>query len=174
MRLFLLLLLPFLLTTCDGNTAARKAARGEDFVAEPNRLYFKNTRTRNYITDERREDVTVYRHGKLLSSEAALLPVIADHWLEDRANIRFEIRQSPEAAPTPRPFRLDLNRQTGWETLPLTVPPTTEELNSLRGHLATRQEIRIVMGLDTLNPFPEEARKYAKEVLDDYLRLVED
>lgn len=174
MRLLLFILLPILLTTCEGNTAARKAARGEDFVAEPNRLYFKNTRTRNYVADERREDITVYRHGKLLASEATLLPVIADHWLEDRANIRFEIRESPEAVPTPRPFRLDLNRQKGWETLSLTVPPAKEELNRLRTHLATRQDIRIVMGLDTLDPFPEEARAYAKEVLDDYLRLVED
>lgn len=162
----------FVFTACEGNTAARKEARGEDYVSAPDRLYFKNTRLRNYSADERREDVTVFRHDDLAASEAVLLPAIVDFWLEDRANVRFEIRPDPSAAATPRPFRLDLQRTAGWKTLALTVPPTNEELVRLRAHLATQQDMRLVMGLDTLNPFPEEARAAAKEVLDDYLRMV--
>lgn len=172
MRYLILALSLMLLTACEGNTAARKAARGDDYVSAPDRIYFKNTRLRNYAADERREDVTIYRHDDLWESESVLLPAIVDHWLEDRADLRFEVRTGPNDEALPRPFRLDLNRSTGWETLALTVPPTVEELTRLRSHLATQQDLRIVMGLDTLNPFLGEARADAKTVLDDYLRLV--
>ncbi|MEM6769249.1 MAG: hypothetical protein AAF597_01585 [Bacteroidota bacterium] len=172
-RLILLFLPVFVLTSCEGNTAARKAARGPDYVPAPNRLYFKNTRIRHYAADERRQEVTVYRHDDLHASAATLLPLILDYWLEDRANIRFEVRPKPNAAPLPKPFRLDLQQQKNWKTLRLTTPPTKEELTQLRDHLATQQDLRLVMGLDTLNPFPDEARAAAKEVLDDYLRLVD-
>ena len=75
------------LFACEGNTAARKAARGPDYVAAPDRLYFKNTRIRYYAADERREDVTVYRHDDLMATEATLLLTIVDYWLEDRASL---------------------------------------------------------------------------------------
>lgn len=170
--LFPVIILSILLTNCEGNTAARKAARGPDFVSSPDRLYFKNTRLRHYAADERREDVTVYRHDDLQESEATLLPVIVDYWLEDRASIRFEVRVDSGAEAIPRPFRLDLYQQKQWNPIRRTAPPTNEELNILRRHLSTQQDLRIVMGVDTLTPFPGEARTAAKEVLDDYLRLV--
>ena len=162
-----------LFSACEGNTAARKAARGTDYVSAPDRLFFKNTRQRHYAADERREDITVFRHDKLTASDATLHPVIVDHWLEDRAAIRFDVRTDQEATPTPRPFRLDLQRSTGWETLALTVPPTLEELTRLRTQLSTQQDIRLVMGLDTLVAFPGDSRREAKVVLDDYLRMVD-
>lgn len=170
--LFPIVMLGLLFTACEGNTAARKAARGPNFVSAPDRLYFKNTRLRHYAADERREDVTVYRHDDLQASEATLLPVIVDYWLEDRAAIRFEVRTSPDAEAIPRPFRLDLFQQNKWQPVRLTAPPTNEELTILRQHLSTQQDLRIVMGVDTLDPFPGEARVAAKDILDDYLRLV--
>lgn len=166
------LILALLFTTCEGNTAARKAARGPDYVSTPDRLYFKNTRLRHYAADERRDDVTVYRHADLRQSQATLLPVIVDYWLNDRASIRFEVRVDPDSEATPRPFRLDLYQQNQWSPLRLTAPPTNEELKALRQHLSTQQELRIVMGVDTLSPFPGDSRAAAKTVLDDYLRLV--
>lgn len=172
LQLLIISVLLTLFTACDGNTAARKAARGDDFVSDPDHLFFKNTRLRNYDADERREDVTVYRHDDLWNSEAILLPAILDYWLEDRAALRFEVRTEQGEEARPQPFRLDLNRPSGWETLPLTSPPTLEEINRLRAHLATQQDLRIVMGLDTLNPFPGDSRKDAKVILEDYLRLV--
>lgn len=157
---------------CEGNTAARKAARGPDYVSAPDRLYFKNTRIRYYAADERREDITVYRNDDLSASDATLIPTIVDYWLEDRASVRFEVRPDDTTAAFPRPFRLDLLEQEEWKPLRLTAPPTVEELRRLRSHLATQQELRMVMGVDTLDPFPGKARAAAKEVLDDYLRLV--
>lgn len=175
MKLFLLfpiLLFGLFLSSCEGNTAARKAARGPDYVSAPDRLYFKNTRLRHYAADERREDITVYRHDDLLESEATLLPAIVDYWLEDRANIRFEVRLNNEETGVPRPFRLDVYTQDNWTPIRLSAPPTNEELASLQRYLSTQQELRLVMGVDTLSPFPGEARAAGKEVLDDYLRLV--
>ncbi len=114
----------------------------------------------------------MYRHDDLQATEATLLPTIVDYWLEDRASIRFEVRPNDTSAVYPRPFRLDLRQQQAWQPLRLTSPPTLEELALLRKHLATQQDLRMVMGVDTLVPFPGEARAAAKEVLDDYLRLV--
>lgn len=172
MRLLLLTLLTCSLVACDGNTAARKAARGEHFVAEPNKIFFNNTRVRDYRTDDARQGTSVHRHADLLGSDAPLVPVIVHNWLADRASVRFELRQGPQSEPLPRPFRLDLERRGSWQTLALTVPPTTEELTRLRTHLATRRNVRIVMGPDTLNPFPGDTRDYAREAIDDYLALV--
>lgn len=171
-HLSLIALLCLSVFACEGNTAARKAARGPDYVSAPDRLYFKNTRLRHYAADERREEVTVYRNDDLMNSEARLIPAIVDYWLEDRATIRFEVRPDDTSAVFPRPFRLDLWQQKEWQPLRLTAPPTVEELVRLRGHLATQRDMRMVMGVDTLVPFPGGARAAAKEVLDDYLRLV--
>ena len=171
--LLILFSLTSIFFSCTGRTAERKTARGETYVATPNRLYFKNTRQRHYAADDSREGIVVYRHDDLWASGALLLPEIADNWLADRAILRFTVRDSLTAEPTTGPFRLDLERTSGWETLPLTTPPTLEEITRLRSHLATQQSLRVVMGLDTLNPYPGGSREAAKEVLDDYLRLVD-
>jgi len=169
---FLFLLFLLALIACDGNTAARKAAKGPYYVSDPDHLYFKNTRLRHYNADESRQEATVYRHADLLASQAALIPVLLDNWLADQATLRFDVRTDPAEAAITQAFRLDVRKVTGWQAVPLTVPPTQEELVELRNHLATQRELRVVRGIDTLAAFPDEARKAAREVLDDYLRLV--
>ncbi|MEL7159842.1 MAG: hypothetical protein AAFN92_03720 [Bacteroidota bacterium] len=172
MRYLLLLLVLTFLVACEGGTAARKAAKGPYFVSDPDHLYFKNTRLRHYRADESRQEVTVYRHDDLLASEARVLPILLDNWLEDQATLRFDVRRDPAQDAVAEPFRLDVRQDAGWESLRLSVPPTNEEVAELRRYLSTNRELRVVMGLDTLAPFPGEARATAKEVLDDYLRLV--
>ncbi|MFT7121841.1 MAG: hypothetical protein ACJAZ9_002029 [Neolewinella sp.] len=165
-----LLCLLFLLSGCEGNTSARKAARGPNYVAAPNRIYFKNTRIRHYAADESQEGFIILRHDDLLGPQTILLPAIIDNWLNDQAILRMEIHSDNQS--TIQPFRLDLEKPTGWEPLRLTVPPSNQEIKLLRQHLATHQDVRMVMGLDTINPFPGVTRSAAKVVLDDYLRLV--
>ncbi|MBC6994411.1 hypothetical protein QWY85_01650 [Neolewinella lacunae] len=166
------LLVLFLLASCVGETAERKAARGEHFVSIPDRLYFKNTRIRHYQAEERGEDLVVYRHDKLLASPAQLLPVLEDYWLEDRALLRLEVR--PAAGDTASgTFLLEAATDKGWERLPLASPLGTSAVNRLRTALAANRDIRILWAGDTLVAFPNDAaRSSAKEVVDDYLRLV--
>lgn len=164
--LTLLLMLPFLLT-CEGNTAARKAARGENFVSDPDHLYFKNTRARYYAEEEITQRATIYRHGELFNSEANLRPALIDNWLQDRAVIRFEQNGGSTD------WELTAFTQEKWQKVKLSVPPTNEELNTLSTLLLGKDELRIISAKDTLPAFPDDAgRTGARTVLIDYLRLV--
>jgi len=170
---FLLALIPFFFTACEGNTAARKAARGENFVPAPNRIFFKNTRARQYAAEDLPANFTVYRHEDLLASDAALIPAIVDRWIEDRAQLLLEIRAGKSDPPQSRPFRLEVGKENEWEIIPLTTPPTNGEIENLKDHLYQGHEFRIVSGLDTLLAFPEATRSAARETFTDYLRLVD-
>lgn len=162
----------FLLTccACEGNTNARKAARGENFVPDPNHLYFLNTRVRHYRAEEVTNRATIYRHDALFNSPARLLPVLVDNWLQDRAIIRFETRpEFPE-------WRLALQQEEGpLRTFSLSAPPTNAELSTLANMLLAGDEILLRVPTDSLLPaFPAGlGREEAREVLNDYLKLVD-
>ena len=166
-KLLLLLLLFPLIFACEGNTAARKTARGENFVSDPDHLYFKNTRARHYAAEEVAERATIYRHDALFASDANLRPALIDNWLQDRAVVRFELEG---VAPG---WALEAKDDDGWRRVPLSTPPTNEELGALNGILLGNAGLRIIARKDTLPAFSESSgRKEARTVLTDYLRLV--
>lgn len=162
----LFLLLP-LFFTCEGNTAARKAARGTNFVSDPDHLYFKNTRARHYAAEEIAQRATIYRHDALFASEANLRPALIDNWLQDRAIIRFEpSAEGPGGV-------LESLTDGEWSKVPLTVPPSNEELDFLNDLLLSKDELRLSSPGDTVPAFPNSSgRAEARVVLNDFLRLV--
>ena len=170
--LFLLLLFPFL-WACDGNTTARKAARGENYVPAPNRIFFKNTRARHYTAEDLPANFTVYRHEDILASDAALIPAIVDRWIEDRAQLLLETRLQRSDSPQFRPFRLEVFHDEEWHVIPLTTPPSIDEVKVLKDFVYQEYPLRIVSGLDTLSAFSEGARPAAREVFNDFLRLID-
>ncbi|TXF89195.1 hypothetical protein FUA23_11835 [Neolewinella aurantiaca] len=162
-----LLLIFTLFSACEGNTAARKAARGENFVSDPDHLYFKNIRARHYAGEEVAQRATIFRHDALFISDANLRPVLIDNWLQDRAIIRFEL------AKTDSEWQLQSVVEGEGSDVELSVPPTNEELNVLRELLLGKGDLLLVLPGDTLSAFPEASgRQAAREVLNDYLRMV--
>jgi hypothetical protein len=164
--------LPFFLllalTACEGNTAARKAARGTNFVPDPNHIYFKNIRARHYRATEVTNRATLYHHEDLYDSEAHLLTELVDNWIQDRALIRLNSRPELPA------WELIAQKDGAWQPVPLATPPTNEELAALAGLLRSPTPLLIVAPTDTLTAFPNGGgRQEALTVLYDYLRLVE-
>lgn len=87
MRLPLFCLLSlFLLAGCDGETRNRRAARGTDFVSDPDHLFFLNTRARDYRSLTLEEGVDMYYHDGIEGSEI----VIVDRWIDDRALLKVD------------------------------------------------------------------------------------
>lgn len=165
---YLTFILLLALTTCEGNTAARKAARGTNFVPDPNHIYFKNIRARHYRATEVTNRATLYHHEDLYDSEARLLAELVDNWIQDRALIRFSTR--PEMAN----WRLAAKKTDGLVPIPLTAPPTNGELARLFGLLSSPTPLLLVTASDTLPVFPNGAgREETRVVINDYLRLVE-
>ncbi len=78
-----------LLTACEGGARERRAARGEDYVSDPDHLYFRNIRGRDYRSRTIEEGVDRYVHDDL-GEEANLY--ILDRWLEDRAELVWDDR----------------------------------------------------------------------------------
>ena len=87
LRLSVLLCVAFLMLDCDGDSRNRHAARGEDYVSDPDHLFFKNTRSRDYRSETLRKGVDAYYHDDLRPPRTY---VIIDYWLEDRAELRVE------------------------------------------------------------------------------------
>ena len=85
LRFSLCFCLCLLLGSCEGDTRNRRAARGDDFVSDPDHLFFKNTRSRDYRSETLAEGVEAYYHDELTESASY---VIVDYWLEDRAELR--------------------------------------------------------------------------------------
>ena len=160
-------LLLLALTACTGRTAERKLARGSNFVSDPDHLYFKNVRARHYRAQEITNRATLYRHDDLFASAATLRPVLVDNWLQDRAIIRFEV-------PTEFPgWEVEAKTDTAWVAVPLTVPPSNEELTALNAILLGNQPLRLITRRDTFDAFPDGAgRAEARVTLVDYLALV--
>ncbi|WP_116126029.1 hypothetical protein [Lewinella sp. IMCC34183] len=75
-----------LLSGCEGDARNRRAARGADYVSDPDHLYFKNVRSRDYATTSPEEGVDVYTHADL--GDPSDLYII-DRWLEDRAELSW-------------------------------------------------------------------------------------
>ena len=167
-----LLVLP-LLFACEGSTKARKAARGEHYVAEPNYLYFKNTRQRQYREDNRGEAGNYFYHDDLYGSEASLLPVIWDKWLEDEAYLELHTRNVAGPSSPSGPVTLVISSSTGANAVVLKPRPDRAAVEQLAHHLSTNRTVRVLLGQDTLEAFPGVARDHAREVLVDYLRLTE-
>ncbi|MGB3801824.1 MAG: hypothetical protein WA952_18545 [Lewinella sp.] len=78
-----------LLVACDGDTRNRRAERGENFVSDPDHLYFMNTRSRDYLSTTVEEGVEVFRYDDL-DGDPDLL--IRNNWLDDRADLILEGR----------------------------------------------------------------------------------
>ncbi|WP_020566672.1 hypothetical protein [Neolewinella persica] len=170
---YLPLLILLICCACEGRTAARKAARGPNFVPEPNHLFFKNTRARHYNAEEVTNRATIYRHGGLFQSAANLRPALIDNWLQDRAVIRFEI--APDL-PDLTDWTLKIQRRSGAEeALLLSTPPTNRELVKLMAVLNGKEALFLFSPIDTILPaFPDEAgRQHARTVIKDYLTLVD-
>jgi hypothetical protein len=164
-----------LFSACEGNTAARKAARGQNFVPDPNHLFFKNTRARHYSAEEVTNRATIYRHEGLFQSDAHLRPVLIDNWLQDRAVIRFELLPEVLNVPDLPDWVLKTRIKNGEEqVLTLSIPPTNRELDQLMAVLNGKEELFLFLQTDTIMPaFPDEAgRKHARTVIKDYLTLV--
>lgn len=168
--------LPFLVLAlccaCEGKTAARKAARGANFVPDPNHIFFKNTRARHYRAEEITNRATIYRHDGLFESEAHLRPVLIDNWLQDRAVIRFEL--FPDVTEF-SDWMLGTKGDPGYDyDLTFSTPPTNEELSKLATALQGTEELFLFSQIDTIMPaFPDEAgQKHARTVIKDYLTLV--
>lgn len=97
MRILSLCFLCCLLTgwACDGNTRARKTARGQDFVSDPDHLYFLNVRSRDYRVVSLAEGLDAYLHEDLPGDPEL---TIRDNWLEDRAQLLLDDRPLPPDA----------------------------------------------------------------------------
>lgn len=160
-----------LLCSCKDGTEERRSSRGEHFVPDPNYLYFKNTRARDYRTEELADKTILWKLDDLFSSDAVLQPVIQDVWLEDRAYLTCYLRGEPSQA-----FRLEAERRedAGWEFVPVSDPMTLAQIHAFRQMLGAQRALRVITPSDTLGVFsapPERAA--AREVIDDYLRLLE-
>lgn len=169
---FLPLLILLICCSCEGKTAARKAARGPNFVPDPNHLFFKNTRARHYRAEEVTNRATIYRHEGLFESEAHLRPVLIDNWLQDRAVIRFELL--PDVSDISNWKVATKENSSKNYDLTFSTPPTNEELSQLATALQGTEELFLFWQIDTIMPaFPDEAgRKHARTVIKDYLTLV--
>ena len=157
---------------CDGGTKSRKAARGENFVPDPNALFFKNTRQRDYRSVDRGDGGNYFTHQDLYGSGAKLIPVIHDDWLDDRAYLQLQTRAAAGPASPAGNITLLISSATGENAVTLKAQPQNKAVAQLQHHLNTNREIRILIGADTLDAFPGDARRYAQETLADYLRLV--
>ena len=106
MRILSLCLFGILLfSACEGGTRERRAARGADYVSDPDHLYFRNVRSRDYRATSLAEGVESYRHDDLADSGPAL--EIRDHWIEDRAELYVAGRLLE--VPAARAYRDSLN-----------------------------------------------------------------
>ena len=89
MRVLSLCCLCLTLLACDGATRDRRAARGDTFVSDPDHLFFRNTRARDYREVTLEEGINAYYHDE---QEADPELVIVDYWLEDRAELLSDNR----------------------------------------------------------------------------------
>ena len=73
-----------LLFACEGDTHNRRSERGDNFVSDPDHLFFMNTRSREYRSFSTREGVDLFRHDDL-DGDPEL--IIRNNWLTDRADL---------------------------------------------------------------------------------------
>lgn len=172
-RLLFPLLCFLLLLACEGGTKSRKAARGEHYVPDPNYIYFKNIRWRNYRANDRGEAGNYLTHEDLFDSGAKLIPVIHDNWMEDQAILELHTRTGAGSASPAGQIELLITSPTGEQTVRLPPKLSIAEVKQFDSHLEKNRLIRLVIQQDTLAAFPDESNRFAREVLADYLRLVE-
>ncbi len=171
----LLLSLPLfllLLPSCTGDTASRRAARGEFYVSDPDHLYFKNTRARNYRAEEVAEKLTLYYHDELSAAKSRLELVITDNWLTDDARLTVVLRpEGVQANQTVEDLRLEIEDGVdGWRPL---LYESVADIKKLRDGLAGTRRLRIVSFGEETDVFPDpKGRAAALEVVTDYLRLI--
>jgi hypothetical protein len=68
---------------------------------------------------------------------------------------------------------MEILQEGEWQVIPLTTPPSVDEIKVLQDHIHQGHQLRIVSGLDTLNAFPQNALPAAREVFNDFLRLID-
>ncbi|OAV42928.1 hypothetical protein [Lewinella sp. 4G2] len=158
---------------CDGNTKARRAAKGESFVPDPNYLFFKNTRQADYRVLDGGDRGNHFTHDDLYDSDATLLPVIYDNWLEDQAFLELHTRTQQGPAGPSGKVELLITSPKGTNAVSLPARLSYDNAEQLKHHLTTNREINWVTGGDTLVAFPGLARDYATITINDYLRLVQ-
>ena len=113
-----------LILACNGDSANRRADRGENFVSDPDHLYFMNARSRLYRSTTVEEGIDVFRHDDLTEGPDLL---IRNNWLEDRADLVLNGRIiSPEKA-----RRLRSQVQTRKDTLGLTADGQREAVTEV-------------------------------------------
>ncbi|WP_116106842.1 hypothetical protein [Lewinella sp. IMCC34191] len=112
-------MLCILMTACDGDTRNRRAERGDNYVSDPDHLFFMNTRSRDYRSTTVEEGIDVFRHGDL-EGEHELL--IRNNWLEDRAELLLDGR----VLSTTEARRLRDQLGSGNDTLELTTDTQRE------------------------------------------------
>ena len=69
---------------CDGDTQSRRADRGDNYVSDPDHLFFMNTRSRDYRSSSPEEGIELFRHDDL-DGDPEL--IIHNNWLTDRADL---------------------------------------------------------------------------------------
>ena len=69
---------------CEGDTRNRRVERGDNFVSDPDHLFFMNTRSRDYRSSTPEEGVDLFRHDDL-DGDPEL--IIRNNWLDDRAEL---------------------------------------------------------------------------------------
>ena len=165
--LFCLVALLLSLPACQGRTAERKAARGTNYVADPDQIYFKNVRARHYRAEEVPNRATIYRHEDLYDSPARFRLALIDNWLDDRATLRYEVDSQHPA------WELQYARDSAWTTVELATPPRDSNLHRLSRVLLSTAPLRLASPLDTVDAFPGgRGRTETRLVIADYLRLV--
>ena len=95
-RLVSALGLCLLCIACEGDTRSRRSERGDNFVSDPDHLFFMNTRSREYRSSTPQEGVELFRHDDL-DGDPEL--IIRNNWLTDRADLLLgQAVLSPEEA----------------------------------------------------------------------------
>ncbi len=163
MRLLPILLILYL-TACDGNTKARKSLRGEHFVPDPNYLFFKNTRQRDYRVTDLGEAGNLFEHEDLAILTSPIRIIIHDDWLDDRAYLKLQ---------TATPANPEASYYLNADPLPLNERLDVTTIKGIYRQLSANRSIQRIQNADTIRLFPGPAADQAREVLSDYLRLVE-
>lgn len=173
-NLLCMLLMTSALFTCNPTPRNSAVAGDPEFVSDPDHIYFKNLRTRDYQQKRVEEGVDRYLHSDLVDSRAHLQPYLLDRWIDDRAELRLAIRTTQNDEAHEVPFELELTPTDGqMELLEIAGPLNLERVLLLRQALNGKQPIYLNADGERVTAFPNGVGKSdAKEVIKDYLRLV--
>lgn len=163
-----LLLLLFLLS-CE---TSPKKPKNIFHVIAPNQLYFKNVRSIYYKTEtDKATKIDYYTLNKWneKSLKPALVPVIADNWIEEEAYLQLNFKNI-----TADSYNVNIEK---WENINL---PTQAKMSNQQAYelaLAIKNQLlanELVVVNDSIILFEDRnERSYFLTTLQDYLRLIE-